>query len=194
MKIINIQFLLLSICFFSSEISSKAQGIAEYQFVKQQKKSVLPKREQILPSLIGEPFPNMTLITINKEKHTINQFHERVLLLHFWATWCPPCRKEFESLQQLQSSFDKDQFVVAAVSHDVSVLDITDFLKNKEIDITIYFDSRTRIINQVYPDNNGLLPISILVDKEGKIVDLIIGVQQWSSQAMINKIKNLVIK
>lgn len=123
LKIINIQFLLFSICFFfSSEVSSKTQGMADYPLVKQQNKGMLPKGKKVMPTLVGLPFPNMTLTTINKERHTINQFHGRVLLLHFWATWCPPCRKEFESLQQLQSRFDKDQFVVAAISHDVSIL------------------------------------------------------------------------
>ncbi len=195
MKVIKRPFFLLCACLLSSsDICAKRQDNTDYQLVKQQKKDLLANERKVNFLIIGTPFPKQILATTNKENQVIQAFHGRVVLLHFWATWCPPCREELESIQQLQSSFDKDQFVVAAISHDVSKLDIKDFLKNKKINMSIYFDSRTKMINQLYPENGGQLPISILVDKEGRMVDLMIGVQQWSSQVMINKIKNLVIE
>jgi len=56
----------------------------------------------------GDRFPDLALTTPNGEVVTLSQLEGKVVFLHFWGSWCPPCQSEFEDLQELYTALEKD--------------------------------------------------------------------------------------
>ena len=62
--------------------------------------------------------PNTTLLNENGATETIGAFGGKVIVLNFWATWCPPCVKEIPSLERLAQKLPEERFAVLALSQD----------------------------------------------------------------------------
>jgi thiol-disulfide isomerase/thioredoxin len=99
----------------------------------------------------------------------------KVILVNFWATWCPPCVAEMPSMQELYNDYgDKVTFMFVTSDDREKVLA---FLKRKNLDLPVYFpDSET-------PETlkSKLLPTTYIIDKNGKIVVAETGAADWNS-------------
>lgn len=142
--------------------------------------------------LIGKHLPNFSMTNLNGQVEHLNSFRGKVLLIHFWATWCPPCRSEFKALQNLYLRYSGKPYNILAISHDVARKEIDRFLENRDINFPIYFDPYTvanfEIFKQVTP-----LPLTILVNSSGKVEYIFWGPQKWDENLSIfNKINELL--
>ena len=80
--------------------------------------------EQTLPKLgfqlnkISEPFdaPDFNLQDMDEITYSLKDFHGKVLLINFWATWCPPCRREMPSMERLYQTMKGTDFIVIAIN------------------------------------------------------------------------------
>ncbi|WP_020590937.1 TlpA family protein disulfide reductase [Kiloniella laminariae] len=111
---------------------------------------------------------------------SLKDFEGQVLLLNFWATWCPPCIKEMPDLDKLQAELGNVSFRVVTLSEDRGGLkQVVPFLNDNALkNLPPYVDVKGRVARAF-----GLkgLPSTYLINKEGLIVGALIGPFEWSA-------------
>ncbi len=109
---------------------------------------------------------SFNLTGMDGKTYSLSTLKGKVVLLNFWATWCPPCRKEMPDMEKLYREFQKDGFVVLAVS-DEDRETVDGFLKKQPYSFPVLLDP-DRKVNEAF-DVEGI-PKSFLFDREGRIV------------------------
>lgn len=107
----------------------------------------------------------------------------KVLLINLWATWCAPCVREMPALDKLQSELGGDQFQVVAISVDRGGLSqVQPFFEKAGIHhLPLYLDQKMGVM-KVFPVKEGL-PLSILVDAQGREIGRLAGAAHWDGDA-----------
>jgi len=142
-----------------------------------------PQYQQGEPSLRGRPAKDFSL-TLDGKATRLSDLRGKVVVLNFWASWCPPCRDEAPALNQLQRRIASAGGVVLGVNAGVddSQAGYEDFLKTYNIDFPTYLDLSKRIAlsygTTVYPE-------TYVIDRKGRIDRKIIGPQDWTSPTMM---------
>jgi len=137
-----------------------------------------------------KPAPAFTLTDINGKKVSLSDFKDKVVLLNFWATWCGPCKAEMPWLNNLHTTFKNEGFVVLAVSIDPSDKPVRSFVTEKGITFPVLMDPDKEAYFDLYAV--FALPTSFLIDRNGIIVEKIMGDREWDSPEMKNKIADLL--
>ncbi len=137
-----------------------------------------------------QPAPAFTLPDINEKKVSLSDFKGKVVLLNFWATWCGPCRAEMPSLNRLYAAFKNDGFVALAVSIDPSEKPVKSFVSEKGLAFPVLMDPEKEAYFDLYAV--FALPTSYLIDRNGIIVEKIMGDREWDSPDMKNRISSLL--
>src|SRR5580704_7062720 len=111
---------------------------------------------------------DFTLDDLQGKSWTLKDLRGKVVLLNFWATWCPPCRKEMPDLEALYLKFkDKDQgFVVLAIS-DEDAAKVNHFLAERNITYPVLLDPGRKVNEQFQVEG---IPKSFVYDRSGKLV------------------------
>lgn len=111
--------------------------------------------------------PRVELQYLNGEKGSLRDFKGKVVLVNFWATWCPPCIAEMPSLQALQDSLGSENFVVVGIATQDDKKDVEEFVKNSKITFPILLDFYGELSRKLevvgYPE-------TFLLDREGKFL------------------------
>ena len=131
--------------------------------------------------------PNFDLTSTEGKNVKLSDYRGKVVIVDFWATWCPPCRKGIPDLIELQNEF-KDKLVVIGVSLDQDTKsDVIPFIKKYGINYPVVYGT-----NQVIVDYGSInaIPTSFVINKEGKIVDKHIGLVPKSD--LETKIKEIL--
>ncbi len=121
-----------------------------------------------VPAQAATPVPHFALSSVTDGK-TIdtNAFRGKAMLINFWATWCPPCRKEIPSLIALQEKYSAKGFTVIGLSTDEGGSSlVAKFVQKMGINYPV------AISDNATPRNFGNIlgiPTSFLVDKEGNV-------------------------
>jgi len=105
----------------------------------------------------------------------------KLVLVNFWATWCPPCRDEMPSLTRLAQSFDRQSFEVLAVSVDDGWEPIDKFLAQPSTPFRVALDSGAKV-SRLYGTTK--FPESYLVDRDGKLLLKFVGPRNWTDPNM----------
>lgn len=109
---------------------------------------------------------NFTLTSLDGEKWTLRDLRGKVVLVNFWATWCPPCRKELPDLDALYKRFRSQGFVVLAIS-DEQPETVRSFLAKHKVAYPVLLDPGDLIHKRFNVDG---IPKSYLYDRDGKLV------------------------
>jgi peroxiredoxin len=110
---------------------------------------------------------SFTLKDINGKNVALSAYKGQVILLDFWATWCPPCRKEIPGFIELYSTYKSRGLVVLGVSMDESVSDITPFVKQLTINYPILIGYERPDIEKAFGPIP--LPTSFVIARDGRI-------------------------
>lgn len=120
-------------------------------------------------NLVGSYRPDFRLGSSTGEFVTPADFATKTLLINFWATWCEPCRKEMPMLNELQAEYGKAGLQVIGIALD-DVQSVRIFAKKLGISYPILVGTTDVMeTNRVYGNVTGMLPFSVLVDKDGII-------------------------
>lgn len=109
---------------------------------------------------------NFTLPDLSGKKWTLSELRGKVVLVNFWATWCPPCRKEMPDLGDLYSRFKKQGFVILAIS-DEDAAKVGPFVKDQDVKYPVLLDAG-RKVNELFAVDG--IPKSFIYNREGKLV------------------------
>lgn len=118
--------------------------------------------------------PDFTLENLDEEKLSLSDFRGQVVMLNFWATWCPPCRREIPSMESIYRDLGKDGFVVLAVNEFEDPDHVFAYTGQLSVDPTfpVLLD-RDSAVSQLYGVKG--LPTTLLIDKQGKIAYRAVG-------------------
>lgn len=137
------------------------------------------------------PASDFELQNMDEENVKFSDYRGKVVLLNFWATWCPPCVREMPSMERLQQQIGKDDFRVVAVNQMESPDDVFAFTGQLELDPTfdILFDSASKVA-QSYVVRG--LPTTYLIDKKGNIRYRAVGGREFDHAEVVKIIKQLI--
>ncbi|MCX7721094.1 TlpA family protein disulfide reductase [Dictyoglomus thermophilum] len=121
----------------------------------------------------NSPAVDFTLPDIKGKKYTLSSFKGNVVLLNFWATWCPPCRYEVPMLDRIQKEYKNEKFKVVAVSLDSDVNSLKEYLKSVSISFLVLSDSKGSV-GYIY--NILAIPTSFLIDKKFIVRKIYLGI------------------
>jgi len=122
----------------------------------------------------------------NRDRENLSEYKGEVVLINFWATWCPPCIAEMPSFQELYVDYqDKITFLfISSEDHET----VRGYLNRKNFTLPAY-----RPLSQPpEPLNGNTLPTTYLLDKEGNIVIQKVGAADWNSEAVRSTIDGLL--
>ncbi len=140
--------------------------------------------------IINRQAPEFALKDVNGSTVSLAAYKGTVVLLNFWATWCPSCREEMPSLNALGRQLKNRKFSIIAVSTDRSVSDVREFLKKNPSDFIVLVDYSLSVSKPLY--KVFMLPTSFLIDKKGVIVDKYYGGENWTDPEVVRKIESLL--
>lgn len=105
-----------------------------------------------------------------------------IVLLNFWATWCPPCRKEMPSMVELHKKLALQGLKIIAVSVDKNRDDLLDFVKEQQMPFQVLHDADSIAARQY-----GVFrfPETFLIDRQGRVRHRLVGAVEWMSEPMI---------
>jgi thiol-disulfide isomerase/thioredoxin len=136
---------------------------------------------------------NFTLPDLDGKPHTLSDYRGKVVLINFWATWCPPCRREMPSMERLQQKFKDQPFVILAVNQQEDPDQVFVFTGQLEPSPTfpILMD-RNSAVSQAW----GVLglPASFIVDQQGRLVYRAMGGRDFDHPAMEQALRDLLKK
>ena len=137
----------------------------------------------------GDKAPNFQVTTEHGKKISRDDFGGKLLVLNFWASWCPPCVEETPSLEEFAKQFGPQGVVVLGVSNDRNDAQYRKFLDRFHIDFETSRD----------PDNNisasygtYQLPETYLIDRNGRVVEKVISNQNWMDPEFLARVRKLL--
>lgn len=130
----------------------------------------------------GEIVPDIGFSDVDGGSHAMSDYRGKVLLVNFWATWCAPCREEMPSLDAVQAELGGDDFEVLTVAAGRNPPEaIARFFDEEGIEnLPRLTDARMELARSF-----GVmgLPVTVLVDREGREAARLIGDADWNSDA-----------
>lgn len=140
--------------------------------------------------LLGQQAPDLSLSDLNGEIVSLSQYQGQVVMVNFWATWCPPCREEMPSMQNLHNKLKERGLVILAINVDEGGKDgVVKFIDKYKYSFPVLLDSKREAQSSygvfAYPE-------TYLIDRNGVVVEKVIGAREWDSGALFKKINFLI--
>lgn len=154
-------------------LAASAAGFYLYQY--QYSQSHLPvitdanESKLVQPVHTGQMRPDFSLPDINGKLRHISEWDGRVIVLNFWATWCPPCMQEIPEFMALQDKYAKQdlQFVGIALQNTEEV---TEFVKDKGINYPVLVGGLgVANLAERLGDDTGTLPYTVIIGRDKRI-------------------------
>jgi len=137
------------------------------------------------------PAPGFTLEDMDAKKFSLKDYRGKVVLLNFWATWCPPCRREMPSIERLYQHFKDKGFIVLALNQMEDGDQVFTYTAELEVAPTfpILFDKDSDV-SRAYSVLG--LPTTYLIDKKGNIRFRAIGGREFDHPEVEKQILQLI--
>jgi peroxiredoxin len=143
-----------------------------------------------LLTLIDEPFeaPAFTLQDTRGNRISLADYRGKVLVVNFWATWCPPCRKEMPSLNRAAAWLNKYGVELIAINVGERADKVEKFLQELPLDFPVLLDPDTEVSSRW---DAMRLPVTYVVDPQGRIVYRALGSREWDAPELLVPIRAL---
>lgn len=140
--------------------------------------------------------PDFTFTTPDGTQHTLHGFKDKIILLNFWASWCPPCVKEFPHFIEIAENY-KDDVIFIALSSDTNEEAMMNFVRKLEAEPNISL-AQENIIIALDTDNvtqqtfsTFRLPETLIIDRNSNIREKLIGAD-WTVEYLEEQIEKLI--
>ena len=134
---------------------------------------------------------NFTLPDLDGKPHKLSDYRGKVVLVNFWATWCPPCRREMPSMERLSQRLKDQPFVILAINQQEDPEQV--FVFTGQLDpaptFPILFDRDSKVANAW---NVLGLPASFIVDQQGRVVYRAMGGREFDHPEIERSIRALL--
>lgn len=136
---------------------------------------------------VGGTLREATMLGLSGPSKKLSDFRGKPLIINVWASWCGPCRQEMGSLESLSRRYGGSQFSVIGISTDDYPDAARGFLQKAKTTFSHFIDTQLLLENMLGADR---LPLTLLVDAQGRILSKHYGIREWDSPdsvAMIGK-------
>lgn len=137
---------------------------------------------------VGQVLPDAVMTGLNGPQRTLSSYRGRPLIINVWASWCGPCRKEAASLERLAWSEAGSRYTVIGISTDDDRSAALKWLRHSNATLNHYIDTGPR-----WPLEHMLgassIPVTVLVDAQGRVVGRFRGARDWDSADSIRLIE-----
>lgn len=134
--------------------------------------------------------PPLILKNLKQQDVDINDFKGKVVVINFWATWCPPCRQEMQFLEKMHQTIGHRNVVVLAINVGESVTTASDFINqlNPKPGFDVLFDIDSNVSKQWQVAG---LPMTYVIDTKGNIAYQAMGAREFSHPDILRKTLSL---
>jgi len=121
----------------------------------------------------AENVPKLTLRNLRHQRVRLDEFKGKVVLLNFWATWCPPCRAEMPDFVKWQRAYRGKGLQIIGITYPPTDLrEVRRFTRSIRVNYPILLGTQK---TKALFDSSDTMPVTIVVDREGKVIDRIEG-------------------
>jgi len=137
------------------------------------------------------PAPDFILGDMNDTKRRLSDFRDKVVLVNFWATWCPPCRREMPSIERLYQAMKGKDFEILAINVAEDPDTVSGFTGALDAapSFPILFDTDSSVA-KAWPVMG--LPTTFILDKQGRIAYRAMGAREFDNQSILAQIQALL--
>jgi peroxiredoxin len=142
------------------------------------------------PLKAGQPAPDFTFPGLDGKMVSLSDYKGKVVLVNIWATWCPPCVDEMPSMEKLYRELKDENFEILAVSIDaLGKKAVAPFMKKYNLSFPALMDP-DGTIKDLYQTTG--VPESFIINKDGILVEKIIGSRNWADPAVVRYLRDLI--
>ena len=138
--------------------------------------------------LVGSQLPEVTLHNFDGSTVSLSRFRGKPLIINVWASWCGPCRTEMPSLERLANRYNGKQLNVIGISTDDYREKAESLIRQSGISFENYLDRNLMLENML---GANTIPLTILVDANGRILKKVRGTLEWDSPQAIHAINKI---
>lgn len=150
--------------------------------------SACSRNETPVPAVEGKQAPDFTLSDLAGKKTRLYDLKGSVVLVNFWATWCPPCREEIPSMAALNRIMTGKPFRMLAISIDQGGKGaVSDYFNRNGTSLPALLDSDGKVGN-LYGITG--VPETFVIDKTGVIIRKVVGPLDWSAHDVVTFLDN----
>jgi peroxiredoxin len=143
-----------------------------------------------VPAQSPQKAPDLTLKDTRGRRIRLNDYHGKVVLLNFWATWCPPCRKEIPDLIRIQAEYRAQGLRVIGITYPPqSVAQVRRFVRMMRFNYPTAIGTKQ---TKAMFDESDVLPITVIIDRTGKVREVVLGI--LFQEEFAEKIKPLLLE
>jgi thiol-disulfide isomerase/thioredoxin len=138
--------------------------------------SLRPAEKATTPTYGGGTMIDFTLPDLDGKKHALSEWRGKVIVLNFWATWCPPCREEIPLFISLQKKHQADDLQIIGVAIDNPAA-VRIYRQSVRMNYTILIGENDAMpLVAQYGNRMGSLPFTVIIDRSGSIAVRKLGV------------------
>jgi cytochrome c biogenesis protein CcmG, thiol:disulfide interchange protein DsbE len=141
--------------------------------------------------IIGQTAPDFRLPDLNGNPVQLSDYRGQVVVLNFWATWCPPCIEEMPSLVRFQEEFAASGVVVMAVSVDDDEQALRRFVAEHNLNFVVARDAGRRVAATYHTFK---YPETFILDRQGRLVQKVIGPADWNESSIRSFFRELAAR
>ena len=137
------------------------------------------------------PAPDFELSDLDGDRHRLSDYRGRVVIVNFWATWCPPCRAEMPSMQSAWEQLEDEGVMMLGIDVGEDEDTIFQFTADYPVDFPLLLDLDSRVTAE-WPVRG--LPTTFVVDPQGRIVYRAIGSREWDDPELLSQVRALKVR
>ncbi len=138
----------------------------------------------------NDPAPAFSLPLLSGGEAGVHTYKDKVIILNFWASWCPPCREEMPSMERLYKDYKDRGLIILGINDMETEEEVGAFMEEYKLTFPTVLDKSGKVFTQY---RVFAIPTSFIIDREGRLMGKVFGSRQWDNEHARALIEELVM-